>query len=81
MENKIVNHNRDGDESPKIIRKRFGSEINEEFLNKSNINGMSAEELNTAGILPHDLEVLKQEIVKEIRRDLAKMKQEILDGE
>lgn len=80
IENKMVNHNRDGDESPKIIRKRFGSEISEEFLNKANLNGMSAEELSTAGILPHDLELLKQEIVKEIRRDLAKMKQEILDA-
>lgn len=42
------------------------------------MNGVSGDE--ASGTLSPDLELLKQEILKEIRRDLTKMKLEILDG-
>lgn len=74
-----MNHNA-GDESPKMARKKFGGDAAEDFVNKSNINGICTEEINNSSILPQDLELLKQEILKEIRRDLTKMKQEILEG-
>ncbi|KAL0273710.1 UNVERIFIED_CONTAM: hypothetical protein PYX00_006326 [Menopon gallinae] len=79
METKIVNHAA-GDESPKMVRKKFGGDAPEDFVNKSNVNGICPEEMNSSVILPQDLELLKQEILKEIRRDLTKMKQDILEG-
>lgn len=52
----------------------------DDYLNKSNVNGI-CEELNNGGLASQDLELLKQEILKEIRREFQKMKMEIIDGE
>lgn len=61
-------------ESPKSIRKRFGSASEETILK---VNGLS--ESMTLG--PTDLESLKNEIVKEVKREMSKMKQDIIDSE
>ncbi|KAK6619147.1 hypothetical protein RUM44_003529 [Polyplax serrata] len=80
IENKIINHaGGPGDESPKSVKKRFGSEMADDYLNKSNVNGI-CEELNNGGLASQDLELLKQEILKEIRREFQKMKMEIIDA-
>ena len=74
---KIMNHA--GEESPKVVRKRFGSEVSDEHLTRPHVNGVNNDDHSS--VLSPDLELLKQEILKEVRRDLAKMKQEILEGE
>lgn len=61
-------------ESPKSVRKRFGSASEETILK---VNGLA--EGNMA-IGPTEMESLKNEIVKEVKKEIAKMKQEILDG-
>nr|CAD7426410.1 unnamed protein product [Timema monikensis] len=66
--------NGSGAESPKPVRKRFGSSSEE--LNK--VNGMCLSEGQTTPCA--DLEALKQDIVKEVKREIDKMKQEIIDG-
>ncbi|XP_018324168.1 protein enabled isoform X2 [Agrilus planipennis] len=60
-------------ESPKSVRKRFGSASEETILK---VNGLS----DSLSLGPTELESLKNEIVKEIRKELGKMKQEILDA-
>nr|CAD7257296.1 unnamed protein product [Timema shepardi] len=66
--------NGSGAESPKPARKRFGSSSEE--LNK--VNGMCLSEGQTTPCA--DLEALKQDIVKEVKREIDKMKQEIIDA-
>lgn len=61
-------------ESPKSVRKRFGSASEETILK---VNGLA--EGNMA-IGPTEMESLKNEIVKEVKKEIAKMKQEILDA-
>ena len=75
-------------ESPKPVRKRFGSNANEldvkEMLNGS-LTGAAAASAGGGGggdsQLSPEMELLKQEILKEMRKDLSKMKAEIIDGE
>ncbi|XP_074028189.1 ENAH actin regulator enabled isoform X2 [Leptinotarsa decemlineata] len=62
-------------ESPKSVRKRFGSASEETILK---VNGLS--EVSNLALAPTELESLKVEIVKEVRKEIAKMKQEILDA-
>lgn len=62
-------------ESPKSVRKRFGSASEETILK---VNGLS--EVPQLSIGPSELESLRNEIVKELRKDIVKMKQEIIDG-
>ncbi|XP_065215506.1 protein enabled isoform X2 [Planococcus citri] len=63
------NKNANGCESPKPARKQFVS--SEELTTK--VNG----EMST---LPVDLENLKQEIFREIRKEFSRMKQDIIDA-
>lgn len=62
-------------ESPKSIRKRFGSASEETILK---VNGLS--EASQLSLGPTELETLRNEIVKDLRKDIVKMKQEIIDG-
>lgn len=62
-------------ESPKSIRKRFGSASEETILK---VNGLS--EVSGLCLGPVELEGLKNEIVKEIKKELTKMKQDILEA-
>lgn len=62
-------------ESPKSVRKRFGSASEETILK---VNGLS--EAPQLSIGPNELDTLKNEIVKELRKDIVKMKQDIIDG-
>jgi enabled protein len=64
-----------GGESPKLSRKRFGS-ASEEQLPK--VNGLND---SMSAIPSADLEALKQDILKEMRKEMGKMKQDIIDGE
>lgn len=63
-----------GSESPRPSRKRFGSASEETILKQVNGDGG----LSIAN--SHDLETLKAEILREIRLDINKAKQEIIDG-
>lgn len=63
-------------ESPKSIRKRFGSASEETILK---VNGLN--EVSGLCLGPVEIETLKNEIVKEIKKELSKTKQEILEGE
>lgn len=62
-------------ESPKSVRKRFGSASEETILK---VNGLP--DVGTLSIGPSEMESLKNELVKEMRKELAKVKQEIIDG-
>lgn len=62
-------------ESPKSIRKRFGSASEETILK---VNGLS--EVSGLSLGPTELESLKNEIVKEVKKEISKMKQDIIDG-
>ncbi|CAG9856037.1 unnamed protein product [Phyllotreta striolata] len=62
-------------ESPKGVRKRFGSASEETILK---VNGLS--EVGGLSIGPTEMESLKNDIVKEMRKEIAKMKQDILDA-
>lgn len=62
-------------ESPKSVRKRFGSASEETILK---VNGLSEAANLTLG--PSEFDSLKNEIVKEVRKEMSKMKQEIIEG-
>ncbi|KAJ8944117.1 hypothetical protein NQ318_013299 [Aromia moschata] len=62
-------------ESPKSIRKRFGSASEETILK---VNGLS--EVSNLSLGPTEMESFKNEIVKEVRKEIAKMKQDIIDA-
>lgn len=57
--------------SPKPIRKQFNSS-NEELQSK--VNGDQG-----SGITASELEALKQDILREMRKEISKMKQDIID--
>lgn len=66
-------------ESPKSVRKRFGSASEETILK---VNGLSSDSVvGNLSLGPSEFDSLKNEIVKEVRKEMSKMKQEILDGE
>lgn len=73
--NKIRSSNasNSGSESPKPARKRFGSIEND--LDVSRVNGDAS-----SGATNEQLEALKQEILREMRKEMTKMKQEIIDA-
>lgn len=58
-------------ESPKSIRKRFGS-ASEETIK---VNGLS-----DMAIGPTEMESIKAELIKELRKDVMKMKDEMMEG-
>lgn len=62
-------------ESPKSVRKRFGSASEETILK---VNGLS--EVGSLSLGPTEIESLKNYLVTEMRKEYAKMKQEIIDG-
>lgn len=62
-----------GPESPRPSRKRFGSASEETILKQ--VNGDTLSLAN-----PQELENFKAEIIREIRIEINKAKQEILDG-
>lgn len=65
-------------ESPKSVRKRFGSASEETILK---VNGLSSDSVvGNLSLGPSEFDSLKNEIVKEVRKEMSKMKQEILDG-
>ncbi|KAK7864975.1 hypothetical protein R5R35_004949 [Gryllus longicercus] len=65
--------NGSGSESPKPARKRFGSTSEE----SPKVNGLP----DTTSSAPcSDFESLKQEILKEMRKEMGKMKQDIIDA-
>ncbi|XP_050314993.1 protein enabled isoform X2 [Anthonomus grandis grandis] len=63
-----------GSDSPKAARKRFGSASEETILK---VNGLTEVAMS---IGPTEMESLKNEIVKEVKKEIAKMKQDILDA-
>ncbi|XP_065159999.1 protein enabled isoform X3 [Atheta coriaria] len=65
-------HAHNGD-SPKSVRKRFGSASEETILK---VNGLT----DGLSLAPTDLEALKIELIKEIQKEITKMKHEILDA-
>lgn len=67
--NKFAN----GAESPKSARKRFGSASEDTLLK---VNGVSDGSVLTA----QDMEAFKVELIKEVRKEFQKIKQEIVDG-
>ncbi|XP_075169714.1 ENAH actin regulator enabled isoform X2 [Haematobia irritans] len=68
------NTSNSGSESPRPIRKRFGS-ASEETILKVNGDGLSM-----AALSGSDLEQLKAEIVREMKTEIQKVKQEIIDA-
>lgn len=62
-----------GAESPKAARKRFGSASEDTLLK---VNGVSEGSLFTA----QEMEAFKSDLIKEVRKEFQKMKQEIVDG-
>lgn len=62
-----------GAESPRPSRKRFGSASEETILKQVNGDGLSIANV-------HELETLKAELMREIRMEISKAKQEIIDG-
>jgi len=80
-EGKSLNHSGHGEESPKVVRKRFGSEVGEELIQpRAHVNGDDGGGHATTHLSP-ELENLKQEILRELRRDLNKVKLDIIEGE
>lgn len=67
--------NNSGSESPRPSRKRFGSASEETILKQVNGDGG----LSLAN--PQELDNLRAEIIREMRIEINKAKQEILDGE
>ncbi|CAG9761255.1 unnamed protein product [Ceutorhynchus assimilis] len=61
-------------ESPKSVRKRFGSASEETILK---VNGLSEVAM---ALGPTEMESLKSEIVKEVKKEIAKMKLDIIDA-
>lgn len=62
-----------GSESPRPSRKRFGSASEETILKQVNGGDLSIATSN-------DFENLKAEIIREIRNEITKAKQEIIEG-
>lgn len=62
-----------GAESPRPSRKRFGSASEETILKQVNGDGLSIAN-------SHELETLKADILREVRLEINKAKQEIIDG-
>lgn len=62
-----------GSESPRPSRKRFGSASEETILKQVNGGDLSI-------ATPNDFENLKAEIIREIRNEITKAKQEIIEG-
>ncbi|KOC68723.1 Protein enabled like protein [Habropoda laboriosa] len=62
-----------GAESPKSVRKRFGSASEDTLLKVNGVN-------DGAALTAQELEAFKAEIIKEVRKEIQKMKQEIIDG-
>lgn len=71
--NTLPNNSSKYSESPKSIRKRFGSASEETILK---VNGLS----DSMTLGPTELENLKNEIVKEVKKEMVKMKQDIIDA-
>ena len=77
-----------GSESPKPGRRRFGSNADE--IDVTKLNGMAENAINNAisgsgsgtGInaTNAELDAMKQEILREMRKEMAKMKQDIIEG-
>merc|ERR1719510_2718546 len=71
-----------GSESPKPGRRRFGSTADE--IDVTKLNGMAdnaASTTSAGGVAASnaDLEAMKQEILREMRKEMAKQKQEIIE--
>lgn len=62
-----------GSESPRPVRKRFGSASEETILKQVNGDSLSL-------ATPQELENLRADIIREMRIEINKAKQEILDG-
>lgn len=62
-----------GGESPKSARKRFGSASEDTLLK---VNGVG----DGSSFSAQEIEAFKAEIIKEVRREFQKMKQELMDG-
>mgnify|MGYP003349816965 CR=1 FL=1 len=71
--NTLPNNSSKYAESPKSVRKRFGSASEETILK---VNGLS----DSMTLGPTELENLKNDIVKEVKKEMAKMKQDIIDA-
>lgn len=73
-----------GSESPKPGRRRFGSTADE--IDVLKLNGMAENAINNAtsnsstAASSTELEAMKQEILREMRKEMAKMKQEIIEA-
>ena len=75
-----------GSESPKPGRRRFGSTADE--IDVTKLNGMAENAVNNATssggpasmASNAELEAVKQEILFEMRKEMAKMKQDIIEG-
>ena len=75
-----------GSESPKPGRRRFGSTADE--IDVTKLNGMAENAINNATSSGSggstasnaELEAVKQEILREMRKEMAKMKQDIIEG-
>merc|ERR1711936_1459451 len=73
-----------GSESPKPGRRRFGSTADE--IDVTKLNGMAENAVNNATssggqastASNAELEAVKQEILREMRKEMAKMKQDII---
>ena len=61
-----------------ISYRRFQSLTGQEMINLATTNGTAASGPNVNSA---DLEILKQEILTEVRKEINKAKQEIIDGE
>lgn len=62
-----------GAESPKSVRKRFGSASEDTLLKVNGVNDGSS-------LTAQEMEAFKAEIIKEVRKEFQKMKQELIDG-
>ncbi|XP_033330818.1 ENAH actin regulator enabled [Megalopta genalis] len=62
-----------GAESPKSVRKRFGSASEDTLLKVNGVN-------DGAVLTVQEMEAFKAEIIKEVRKEFQKMKQEIVDA-
>lgn len=62
-----------GAESPKSVRKRFGSASEDTLLKVNGVN-------DGTSFTAQEMEAFKVEIIKEVRKEFQKMKQEIIDG-
>ncbi len=66
-----------GSESPKPGRRRFGSTADE--IDVTKVNGI-ANDGSASGAGAAEIEAMKQEILREMRKEMAKMKQDIIEG-